>query len=88
MIPTLLLPILEPYGDPCTMFNPKAHHLRKVEFFNWVEETKRKYHIYQAVPLRITSNLVTEGSSIIEGFQEDTTSFVPSSPVTSSGSSE
>lgn len=34
----------------------------------------------RSIPLNITSNLETEGYSIIEGFQEQTTNFVPSNP--------
>ncbi|MBM7602361.1 hypothetical protein JOC75_000331 [Metabacillus crassostreae] len=83
-MPTLLLPIVIPYGDPYTMVNPSAHHMRKVEFFQWVQSTNSKYQMFRDMPLRITGDLETEGNSIIEGFQEDTTNFVPSNPTTQS----
>lgn len=77
LLPTLLLPIVIPYGDPYTMINPCAHHMRKVEFFQWVQTTQIKYQKAKYMLLRINDDLETEANSIIEGFQEDTTSFVP-----------
>ncbi|TXC92960.1 hypothetical protein FS935_01845 [Metabacillus litoralis] len=84
MLPTLLLPIVEPYGDPYTIVNPTAHHMRKEEFFQWVRATQIKYQMTRNMPLRITADFVTEGNSIIEGFQEATTNFVPSNLATQS----
>lgn len=53
---TLLLPLVIPYGSPYTAHNPRAHYLRKVEFFRWVETVNKQHQKYHQVPLLLSGN--------------------------------
>ncbi|MGM7724311.1 hypothetical protein [Metabacillus sp. Hm71] len=69
MFVTLLLPLVIPYGNPCTTPNPKAHAFRKAKFFRWVETVKSDYGRYPNVPLYIFENVEKHQSTLITGVQ-------------------
>lgn len=77
MFVTLLLPTTEPYGNPVTFFNPYAHHIRKVEFFNWIASVDEKSRPYQNVELLLTEEIEKHQKTFIEGQQQPNTNFVP-----------
>lgn len=78
MLSTLFLPIVIPYGEPWSAFNPKAHYLRKVEFLRWIESVEKNYNKYNHVPLLFTEYIEKHETTFIVGDQEPQTNYVPS----------
>lgn len=74
---TLLIPVVVPYGDPWTAFDPHAHYVRKAEFFKWIESVDSSYSKFEKVPFKITANIEKHEESLVEGKQEEQTTFVP-----------
>ncbi|MFD2214768.1 hypothetical protein [Metabacillus endolithicus] len=73
MFVTLLLPVVLPYGNPVTFFDPIAGYHRKKEFFDWVQTVQKTYSPYQSVPLLQTNT----DDTMIEGEVSPQTNFVP-----------
>lgn len=78
MFVTLLLPIVVPYGEPITFFNPTAAYFRRVEFFKWIESIEIRQRNYRYIPLLKAEDLEIEGGTLIEGEQDPNPNFVPS----------
>jgi hypothetical protein len=79
MLVTLLLPIVVPYGNPWTIYNPRIHYLRKAEFFRWIESVANKNKKYQHVPLLFAEGIKKHENILIVGEKATQTNFVPSS---------
>jgi|GEM_PF-7128062 len=77
MFVTLILPVVIPYGNPVTFFDPKAHYLRKMEFNKWILSVEDQSREYKHVPLYIYGKTEKHQNTFIIGEQTADLNLVP-----------